>query len=138
MFRPNTHVLALAFVAALAACNESNEVPGTIRTETPAPATPTPDTSPIRYECEPQRDLTVSYDNSGDTSIALLTMDGTTYPLGITMSASGAKYITEDGLTPGKTLVWWTKGDDGTLYEGDVGSPDDTEVMLAECSPAAG
>ncbi len=80
--------------------------------------------------------LTASYDNSGATSEATLTLDGKIYELFATPAASGVKYVSEEGRTPGKTLIWFTKGDDGTLYEGNVGGSEADETKLAECSPS--
>jgi len=92
--------------------------------------------TPIAYDCLPAQRLTAAYDNSGATAKATLDLEGTIYELFATPSASGVKYVSEKGRTPGKTLVWFTKGDDGTLYEGDVGGTEASEKELAECSPS--
>ena len=141
MCKPVARLLLLSPIALLAACNESDEVPGHIPTETPAPIGTTQieeAAAPLAYTCDPGPNLTVRYDNTGSESLALLTIDGTPYELTLARSGSGARYVTENGLTAGKTLVWWTKGQDGTLFQGDVGGTEDSEVLLAECSPGAG
>lgn len=131
--------LALCPLALLAACGGTSEpAPADEATAAPiatvaaaAPATP------IDYDCLPAQRLTASYDTSGETAKATLTLDGTIYDLFQVTSADGAKYATDAGRTPGKTLVWFTKGDEGTLYEGNVGGSAADETKLAECSPSA-
>jgi membrane-bound inhibitor of C-type lysozyme len=49
-------------------------------------------------------------------------------------AASGAKYATDAGRSSGRTLVWWTQGQDGTLYEGTVGGTEADEQEVASCS----
>lgn len=82
--------------------------------------------------------LHATYLESGSTSKARLTIDGKVYELTNVISASGAKYSTDEGRAPGKTLVWWTKGEDGTLYEGKVGEPHANETEVASCSERKG
>jgi membrane-bound inhibitor of C-type lysozyme len=97
-----------------------------------------PVTAPVAYDCLPAQLLTVAYDNTGPTPTATLTLDGTTHVLSQVPSASGARYATDTGRTAGKTLVWWTKGQDGTLFEGTVGGAGEDETQIAECSPSVG
>ena len=132
-------ILVASPLLLLAACGGSGDTAApadTATAETPAvaEAAPAPAT-PIAYDCLPAQRLTASYDNSGTTPKATLTLDGKIYELFQVTSASGAKYATDEGRTPGKTLVWFTKEDDGTLYEGTVGGAEADETKLAECSP---
>jgi len=133
---------ALAPLALLAACGGGDEAPAPPATPTPTTAATTPATptlpTPVAYDCLPAQNLVVSYDNSGATPTATLSLDGATYRLSSVPAASGARYSTDEGRTGGKTLVWWTQGQDGTLYEGDVGGTADSEQQIAECSPSAG
>jgi membrane-bound inhibitor of C-type lysozyme len=132
-------ILVLASIPLVAACDGGSEsdVPADEPiAAAPAAAEAAPPTSAIAYDCEPAQRLTASYDNSGATPKATLSLEGTIYELFEVTSASGAKYATDEGRTPGKTLVWFTKGDDGTLYEGTVGGTEVEETKLADCSPA--
>jgi membrane-bound inhibitor of C-type lysozyme len=89
------------------------------------------------YECSPAQALTVQYINSpGAESRALLTLNGAAYTLTEARSASGARYVTAAGRSPGATLVWWNKGNEGTLLEGKVSDPDAAEQLLATCTQA--
>lgn len=131
-------LVALGPAILLAGCGQSEQETAAADAAT---ATPT-DTAivaatPISYDCLPAQRLTASYDNSTDPSKAILTLDGQTYELTAAIAASGVRYVTEQGRSPGKTLVWWTRGQDGTLYEGTAGNPDAAETQIAECSPAA-
>jgi membrane-bound inhibitor of C-type lysozyme len=134
-------VLALTPFTLLAACGGSSEPAAPIdEATTAAPAVAAAAApvaaTPISYDCLPAQRLTASYDNSGTTSEATLTLDGKIYELFATPAASGVRYVSEEGRTPGKTLIWFTKGDDGTLYEGNVGGSEADETKLAECSPS--
>jgi membrane-bound inhibitor of C-type lysozyme len=51
-------------------------------------------------------------------------------------SASGARYMTTSGRSPGMTLVWWNKGNDGMLQEG-KGATSDDEKTIATCTGKA-
>jgi membrane-bound inhibitor of C-type lysozyme len=132
-------LIAVCPLLLLAACGGGNETAAPAEEATPTPtvaaATPAAAT-PIAYDCLPAQRLTATYDNSGETPKATLALEGTIYELFQVTSASGAKYATDEGRTPGKTLVWFTKDTDGTLYEGTVGGTEADETKLAECSPS--
>lgn len=140
MFKHATALFALAPVVLLAACGKSDDTAATdaatATATATAAATPVAVATPISYDCLPAQRLSASYDNSGATPKATLTLDGKTYELASVQAADGAKYATDQGRSSGKTLVWWTKGQDGTLYEGKVGGTADDETKLAECSPS--
>lgn len=125
--------LALAPVALLAACGGGSEEPATDETATEATVAVA---APVTYDCLPAQRLSASYDNSGDVSKATLTLDGATYELAAVPAASGVKYVTDAGRSAGKSLVWWTQGEEGTLYEGTAGAPDAAETQIASCSPS--
>lgn len=88
----------------------------------------------VGYDCMPALLLSASYDNSGATPKAKLTIGDKSYDLTGVQAASGAKYVTDQGRSAGKTLVWWTKGPEGTLYEGKVGGTDADEKKVSSCS----
>lgn len=92
----------------------------------------------VAYDCMPALLLSATYDNSGATPTAKLTIGDKSYDLTGVQAASGAKYATDQGRTAGKTLVWWTKGPEGTLYEGKVGGTDADEKKVSSCSERKG
>ena len=98
-----------------------------------APAAPAvPEIIEASYECVPVVMLSVKYDNTVDPPKAVATLDGKTYDLTLSPSASGARYMTLEGRKPGMTLVWWNKGRDGFLQEG-KGATSDDEKNIATC-----
>jgi membrane-bound inhibitor of C-type lysozyme len=104
------------------------------------PAPPPPDSPPevieAAYECTPAMALSVKYDNTVDPPKATVTLDGKTYDMTLALSASGARYMTTSGRTPGMTLVWWNKGRDGFLQEG-KGATSVDEKNIATCTEKA-
>jgi len=124
-------------IALLASCGRQSETAeeaaapsATVAAATAAAAVP------IAYDCLPAQRLTASYDNSGTSPLATLTLDGLTYQLTGVPAADGAKYSTDQGRSAGKTLVWWTKGEEATLFEGTVGGTAEQHQQLAVCSPS--
>ncbi len=70
------------------------------------------------YQCASGRQIAVRYDNTKPAAAtARLTFGGKTFNLYQVMSASGARYATEQGLRPDFGLQWWIKGNDATLSE---------------------
>jgi membrane-bound inhibitor of C-type lysozyme len=136
-------VPAAALIAPLffGACGERAAEP---ETEATAPAATDPDPlapdAPLpapamieaSYDCTPAMALSVKYDNTVDPPKAVATLDGKTYDLTLSPSASGARYMTLEGRKPGMTLVWWNKGRDGFLQEG-KGATSDDEKNIATC-----
>lgn len=142
MPRPLHIAFALPPLVMLAACGGSSETATPTEaatTEAPAmaAATPTAAVAPTAYDCLPAHVLNVTYDNAAATPTATLSLDGATFVLSRIEAASGAKYKTDMGRTPDKTLIWWTLGQNGKLIEGPVGGPESAELTLAECSPSA-
>jgi len=136
-------VLALAL---LAGCGKKSE---TAPANTNEPALTANDTAAmgnaaaaapvtVGYDCMPALLLSATYDNSGATPKAKLTIGDKSYDLTGVQAASGAKYVTDQGRSAGKTLVWWTKGPEGTLYEGKVGGTDADEKKVSSCSERKG
>ena len=134
---------ALIAPAGLAGCGErpaepAREAAAPAATE-PAPPrpVPAPDAPPevieASYDCTPAMALSVKYDNTVDPPKAVVTLDGKTYDMAIAPSGSGARYLTTNGRSPGMTLVWWNKGNDGMLQEG-KGATSDDEKTIATCT----
>jgi membrane-bound inhibitor of C-type lysozyme len=137
-------VPAAALIAPLffGACGERAAEP---ETEAAAPAAADPDPlapdAPLpapamieaSYDCTPAMALSVKYDNTVDPPKAVVTLDGRIYDMTLAPSGSGARYITASGRSPGMTLVWWNKGNDGMLQEG-KGATSDDEKTIATCT----
>lgn len=107
------------------------------------PASPLPSVAPqssaaeeagaVRYSCENGLAVLVHppADDAGDAPLRL-SIDGARFELAAVVSASGAKFESKAGLSPGKTLVWWTKGDEAMLIEAPLASDaGDAETILA-------
>ncbi|PJI90881.1 hypothetical protein DAH66_03100 [Sphingomonas koreensis] len=132
-------------LALLAGCGKKSE---TAPANTTEPAMTANETLPANdaaaapltaaYDCMPALLLSATYDNSGATPKAKLTIGDKSYDLTGVQAASGAKYATDQGRSAGKTLVWWTKGPEGTLYEGKVGGTDADEKKVSSCSERKG
>ena len=99
-------------------------------------AVPAPQT--VAYDCMPALLLSATYDNATTPAKARLTIGDQSYDLTGVQAASGAKYATDQGRSAGKTLVWWTKGEEGTLFEGKVGGTEADEKKVSSCSPRRG
>lgn len=76
-----------------------------------------------RYSCAGGDPFAVQYVNAGENSLALMPVDGVERVFVLTVSASGARYVSGGH-------EWWSKGDGATL--------DDTmtEEPAAECITA--
>ena len=60
-------------------------------------------------DCGGQK-IAATYINAGDNSLAVLKMGDRVVVTVAVLAASGAKYA-------GQELIWWTKGDEATLYD---------------------
>lgn len=78
------------------------------------------------YECD-GRHMPVTYINAGSISLAVLAVDGETVIASNVISASGARYA-------GAQYVWWTKGDEGSLYDLMRGGEDEPVASCVEIS----
>jgi membrane-bound inhibitor of C-type lysozyme len=80
----------------------------------PAAAEAALDVTTLRYTCERGVEIPVVYVNDeAQGSVASLLIDGRLIALVLEDSASGARYAWP---SDGSGYVWWTKGDDATLY----------------------
>ena len=82
-----------------------------------------------RYTCERGVQIPVVYANSGETSIAVLTVEGTQILLYSETAASGARY---GWPSDGSNYVWLTKGTDAMLLWRDGAEKTET-TLLATC-----
>lgn len=84
----------------------------------------------LRYQCERGVEIVATYVNSSDgSSAAVINAEGRQIALEISRSASGARYAAPSG---GPGYVWWTKGNEGTLFWSD-GVADDEATIYADC-----
>jgi membrane-bound inhibitor of C-type lysozyme len=90
---------------------------------------------PVHYVCGKGLAVLVHHDLAWD--VMRLTIGSATYELNNTVSASGSKYRSENGRAPGKSLIWWSKGDDAMLIEAPVNAaPDSAEETSVDCHQA--
>ncbi|PZP40059.1 MAG: hypothetical protein DI585_02215 [Pseudomonas fluorescens] len=99
---------------------------------------PAPEAPLTPYTCDgTYTSLTADYyNNDGRTHYVILTVGETKHKLTNTISASGARYANARH-TPAETgsLVWWTKGPEGILYEVTARSNGSAyERQLATCT----
>lgn len=89
--------------------------------------------SAVRYTCDGGLDVTAYYSEAQNTSEARLAIGTESYMLASAISASGAKYSSAKGRNAGKTLTWWTKGDEAMLIEAPSGSEDGANETIVNC-----
>jgi membrane-bound inhibitor of C-type lysozyme len=85
----------------------------------------------MTYICERGVRVPVVYVNAPDTSFVVIHVEGGQYLLYSEPAASGARY---GWPSDGSNYVWWTKGDEATLYwkDGEAGSE---TAILTGCKP---
>lgn len=66
-----------------------------------------------RYSCDRGVEVPATYVNGPDLSLVVIHVDGTQITLLNEPAASGARY---GWPSDGSNYVWWTKGDEATLY----------------------
>jgi len=66
-----------------------------------------------RYSCDRGVEVPATYVNGADQSLAVIHVDGQQITLINEPAASGARY---GWPSDGSNYVWWTKGDEATLY----------------------
>ncbi|ABQ60496.1 hypothetical protein H721_00464 [Brucella ovis IntaBari-2006-46-332] len=90
---------ALSFAASAASASEITiKLPDSVKVST----------NSILYKCG-AKDLSVTYYNAGDISLAKLELEDETVVASNVISGSGAKYA-------GSVYIWWTKGKTASLY----------------------
>lgn len=84
------------------------------------------DFTTTRYLCDRGVEVPATYVNAYDLSLAVIYVDGTQITLVNEVSASGARY---GWPSDGAHYVWWTKGEEATLYWAEAGE----ETQLLSC-----
>ncbi len=82
------------------------------------------DRQSMRYDCG-GKPVEAEYINAGPVSLVTFTIDGTFVVASNVISGSGAKYA-------GGQYIWWTKGDEATLFDATKGDED----QGIACKPA--
>lgn len=95
---------ALVFAAGLlAACDHHAEIAG--------PAG-------LPYACADGRAARIHYDGGDPNRMpARLAVDGRDFVMHPAPAPNGLRYASEEGLSPGHSLVWWAQGDEASLIE---------------------
>lgn len=106
-------------LASMTAASEGTDV--TIR----VPGADAVDRQSVRYDCGGKA-IEAEYINAGPVSLVTFTIDGTFVVASNVIAASGAKYA-------GGQYVWWTKGEEATLYDATKGDED----RGTACKPAS-
>ena len=91
------------------------------------------------YSCDSGETIKASYDNTDAAAPkARLEYKRRSFDMYSVMSASGARYATEQGLETDKGLEWWTKGNEATLSEMimDHTAPEPTVIETCRTEPA--
>jgi len=75
----------------------------------PGDADLAPERIQVTYDCA-DKSMDVEYVNAGSVSLASFVVEGEPVVAAIVLSASGARYA-------GLQYIWWTKGDNASLYD---------------------
>ncbi len=87
----------------------------------------------IRYSCSNGRTVVARYDNEDSANPrAEVVIAGRRITFAAQRSASGARYVTADGLRGHHGLVWWTRGREASLLEFPLASAG-RETAVAAC-----
>jgi membrane-bound inhibitor of C-type lysozyme len=92
--------------------------------EIPLPEGVEAQTIETSYACA-ERNIGVTYINAGDISLALLEFEDKTVVAANVLAASGARYA-------GGQYIWWSKGNEATLYDLMNGGEDAPGVACTE------
>lgn len=93
------------------------------------------------YDCDNGESILAQYDNEGENTGVTLTLGDKSYTLYSVVTASGARYASEEGLTPEEGIQWLTKGDEGvltTLILDHTAPPEDNNVLFRCIKQGAG
>ena len=98
-----------------------------------SPAAAAPEIVSVRYLCERDVVIPVTYVNAAEGSVAVLQVEGRQIALPQALSASGARYGVMGGASG---YFWWSKGDGGTLSWFDADHKEEVTLFM-ECEEAA-
>ena len=94
------------------------------------PAAASAEITEVNYLCEDSATLSVLYLTERDPQIVVIEGDGILTALSEARAASGARY---EGTTGESGYVWWSRGDEATLYWAD-GETRIEEPLLTGCA----
>jgi predicted small lipoprotein YifL len=120
--------LAIALLAALAACGDKATEAPKEQAAAPAPPSLAKATRTVAYTCEKDLPITAIHgtDKEGKPDLALI-IRGQDFRL--TPSATQGRFTTQYGLEPGLGLAWWEKsGDEALLQQAPFKQIDDPAV----------
>ncbi|QNA83087.1 lysozyme inhibitor [Sphingomonas sp. So64.6b] len=86
-----------------------------------------------RFSCDNGASVIVTY---GDDDVALL-INGEEYALPGVEAASGSKYMSDTGMTKGRSLTWWSEGNAAMLIEAPIGDKSGARDLVLKCKLAA-
>lgn len=92
----------------------------------PAFAQDAPEVATLRYGCDRGVEVPATYVTAAGGSVAVISVEGRQITLIQEVAASGVRY---GWPSDGASYVWWTKGDQATLYWSEAGA----ETVLLEC-----
>ena len=99
---------------------------GCSKAEKPAAELPT---QSAVYDCDNGDKITAVYDDYRvENPKVFLTIKGNQYTLDQADAASGARYTSASGLSAGKAMEWWSKGNEAWLSEG----PQNLHYLMSE------
>jgi membrane-bound inhibitor of C-type lysozyme len=87
--------------------------------------------APAAYACD--NGMTVTVDYSGADGKARLTTGGRTFTMPGFPVGKDIKYHVSEGLTPDKSLTWWTKDDGALLIQAPRGARDGKDETTVKC-----
>ncbi|MFN3847531.1 MAG: MliC family protein [Paracoccaceae bacterium] len=95
----------------------------------PLAASAAPEFATTRYVCDRGVSVPATYVTAADGGLVIIHVDGAQITLVSEVAASGARY---GWPSDGANYVWWTRGDDATLYWKEAGE----ETPLLTCTTA--
>jgi membrane-bound inhibitor of C-type lysozyme len=121
---------AIAAAGLLAACGQADKPAEEAKKLGPEPIV-APAASAgrsVAYTCEQDLPITAIYGTNaeGRPDVTLI-IQGQDFSLAETVAASGARYASADGITPGMGIIWWEKDGTAMLQQSPAG-----EVMNPE------
>lgn len=134
MIRHYTAILAISTLM-LAGCSAPAEKSGApAQSAASGSASPEAAAEPATtFICDNGLTVAARYATADGGDNVTLSISGKTYVLGVVPSASGSKYRTDNGMSAGKTLTWWSEGDGAMLIEALPGAEGDDTATTVNC-----
>lgn len=91
-----------------------------------------------QYNCPKNKNILIHYvttgsEHSNKPVFVVLDLNHKSYGLSESVSASGSRYIGHYGTDLSHGLIWWEKGDNGTLYSFQGDNVDKSQILLKDC-----